>query len=303
MDAIEIKQLEKIYTEGKKALDDISLVVPEGTIFGFLGPNGAGKTTTVKLLNGILNPTRGEMRVLGLDPVSEAEKLHQSTGVLTEHAGMYDHFSGIDNLRFFGQLFGMTKAESETRGMELLEKLGLTDAAEVKLKNYSTGMRQRLSLARTLIHRPKVLFLDEPTSGLDPESTKSVNEFLLELSKEEGTTIFLCTHQLRYAQEICNEYGLMDNGQLLALGSLEQLRRRTFDHYKLIIETDVMPPSFNSKRIRENVYELSFQEKAEVPQLVKAIVQQGGNISQVTPMDYSLEDIYFALLEGGEEHV
>lgn len=302
MNAIEINQLEKIYPEGKKALDNVSLVVPQGTIFGFLGPNGAGKTTTVKLLNGILDPTDGEMRVLGLDPVSEAEKLHQSTGVLTEHAGMYDHFSGIDNLRFFGQLFGMSNAESDLRGRQLLEKLGLTEAADVKLKSYSTGMRQRLSLARTLIHRPQVLFLDEPTSGLDPESTKSVNELLLELSKEEGTTIFLCTHQLRYAQEICNEYGLMDNGQLLALGSLRELRKRTFDSFKVMIETDLMPLTIESNRVKGDLYEISIQRKDEIAQLVKKIVAQGGNISQVTPVDYSLEDIYFALLEGGETH-
>lgn len=302
MNAIEINQLEKIYPEGKKALDNVSLVVPQGTIFGFLGPNGAGKTTTVKLLNGILDPTDGEMRVLGLDPVSEAEKLHQSTGVLTEHAGMYDHFSGIDNLRFFGQLFGMSNAESDLRGRQLLEKLGLTEAADVKLKSYSTGMRQRLSLARTLIHRPQVLFLDEPTSGLDPESTKSVNELLLELSKEEGTTIFLCTHQLRYAQEICIEYGLMDNGQLLALGSLRELRKRTFDSFKVMIETDLMPQTIESNRVKGDLYEISIQRKDEIAQLVKKIVAQGGNISQVTPVDYSLEDIYFALLEGGDTH-
>lgn len=302
MNAIEINQLEKIFPEGKKALDNVSLMVPQGTIFGFLGPNGAGKTTTVKLLNGILDPTDGEMRVLGLNPVSEAEKLHQSTGVLTEHAGMYDHFSGIDNLRFFGQLFGMSNAESDLRGRQLLEKLGLTEAAEVKLKSYSTGMRQRLSLARTLIHRPQVLFLDEPTSGLDPESTKSVNELLLELSKEEGTTIFLCTHQLRYAQEICNEYGLMDNGQLLALGSLRELRKRTFDSFKVMIETDLMPHTIESNRVKGDLYEISIQRKDEIAQLVKKIVAQGGNISQVTPVDYSLEDIYFALLEGGDTH-
>lgn len=303
MNAIEIKQLEKTYPEGKKALDRISLVVPQGTIFGFLGPNGAGKTTTIKLLTGILNPTGGEMSVLNLNPAEEAEKLHQLTGVLTEHAGMYDHLTGIDNLSFFGQLFGMSKSDSEAKGMQLLEKLGLSDAAQVKLKSYSTGMRQRLSLARTLIHSPKLLFLDEPTSGLDPESTKSVNELLLELSKEEGTTIFLCTHQLRYAQEICNEYGLMDNGKLLALGSLEQLRKRTFNSYKLTIETDFMPQTIDSKQISEDTYELSLQEKSEIPVLVKEIVQQGGNISQVTPTDYSLEDIYFALLEGGETYV
>ena len=303
MNAIEIEQLEKTYPEGKKALDTISLVVPQGTIFGFLGPNGAGKTTTIKLLTGILNPTGGEMSVLNLNPAKKAEKLHQLTGVLTEHAGMYDHLTGIDNLSFFGQLFGMSKSDSEAKGMQLLEKLGLSDAAQVKLKSYSTGMRQRLSLARTLIHSPKLLFLDEPTSGLDPESTKSVNELLLELSKEEGTTIFLCTHQLRYAQEICNEYGLMDNGKLLALGSLEQLRKRTFNSYKLTIETDFMPQTIDSKQISEDTYELSLQEKSEIPVLVKEIVQQGGNISQVTPTDYSLEDIYFALLEGGETYV
>lgn len=256
MQAIEIKQLEKVYSDGKKALDNISLAVPQGTIFGFLGPNGAGKTTTVKLLNGILDPTGGEIRVLGLNPVSEAEKLHQSTGILTEHAGMYDHLTGIDNLIFFGQLFGLTKSESQARGMQLLEKLELSDAAQVTLKSYSTGMRQRLSLARTLIHRPSVLFLDEPTSGLDPESTKKVNELLLELSREERTTIFLCTHQLRYAQEICHEYGLMDKGQLLALGSLPELRKRTFNSYKVTIETDFMPPSLKSERIKDNIYEL-----------------------------------------------
>lgn len=303
MQAIEIKQLEKVYSDGKKALDNISLAVPQGTIFGFLGPNGAGKTTTVKLLNGILDPTGGEIRVLGLNPVSEAEKLHQSTGILTEHAGMYDHLTGIDNLIFFGQLFGLTKSESQARGMQLLEKLELSDAAQVTLKSYSTGMRQRLSLARTLIHRPSVLFLDEPTSGLDPESTKKVNELLLELSREEGTTIFLCTHQLRYAQEICHEYGLMDKGQLLALGSLPELRKRTFNSYKVTIETDFMPPSLKNERIKDNIYELVIQEKAEIPQLVREIVKQGGNIAQVTPKDFSLEEIYFALLEGGETHV
>lgn len=303
MKAIEITQLEKVYSDGKKALANVSLKVSQGTIFGFLGPNGAGKTTTVKLLNGILEPTDGEIRVLGLDPVKEAKKLHQSTGILTEHAGMYDHLSGLDNLLFFGQVFGLTKAESQARAMQLLEKLELSEAAEVKLKSYSTGMRQRLSLARTLIHRPKVLFLDEPTSGLDPESTKKVNQLLLELSKEEGTTIFLCTHQLRYAQEICNEYGLMDNGQLLAVGSLEELRKRTFNNQKVIIETDTMPSSIVSKQINAAIYELTLSDKTEIPQLVKEIVTQGGNISQVTPMDYSLEDIYFALLEGGQAHV
>lgn len=298
MNAIEMTNLEKIYPDGKKALTDLNLTVPEGTIFGFLGPNGAGKTTTIKLLNGILNATSGDMRVLHVNPVTEAGALHQQVGVLTEHAGMYDHLTGMDNLLFFGELFGLSRLESKNRGEELLKKVGLEDAAQVKLKNYSTGMRQRLSLARTLIHRPSLLFLDEPTSGLDPESTKSVNQLLMELSKEEGTTIFLCTHQLRYAQEICSEYGLMDQGQLLALGSLEQLRKRAFDHYQVVIETDLMPAKIPSRRIKENTYELAFRTKSEIAQIVKAISQEGGNIFQVTPIDFSLEDIYFSLLGG-----
>lgn len=298
MNAIEMTNLEKIYPDGKKALTDLNLTVPEGTIFGFLGPNGAGKTTTIKLLNGILNATSGDMRVLHVNPVTEAGALHQQVGVLTEYAGMYDHLTGMDNLLFFGELFGLSRLESKNRGEELLKKVGLEDAAQVKLKNYSTGMRQRLSLARTLIHRPSLLFLDEPTSGLDPESTKSVNQLLMELSKEEGTTIFLCTHQLRYAQEICSEYGLMDQGQLLALGSLEQLRKRAFDHYQVVIETDLMPAKIPSRRIKENTYELAFRTKSEIAQIVKAISQEGGNIFQVTPIDFSLEDIYFSLLGG-----
>ena len=300
MNAIEINGLHKTFSEGKVALDRLSLTVPEGGIFGFLGPNGAGKTTTVKLLTGILTPTQGDSRIFGLDPIKEAEKIHQFSGVLTEHAGMYDPLSGIDNLIFFGQLFGMSIAYSKCRGMMLLEKLGLAEAATVKLKNYSTGMRQRLSLARTLIHQPKLLFLDEPTSGLDPESTKSVNGLLLELAKNEGTTIFLCTHQLRYAQEICTEYGLMDHGQLLAIGSLEQLRKRAFNTLKLMIETDYMPEEIQSRHINDDLYELAILEKAEIPHVVKQIVNQGGNISQVMLEDYSLEDIYFALLKGGQ---
>lgn len=303
MNAIEITNLEKVYTEGKAALSEVSLAVPEGTVFGFLGPNGAGKTTTVKLLNGILMPTQGEMKVLGLDPTVEAEKIHQFSGVLTEHAGMYDHLTGIENLLFFGQLFGLAEAESKKRGLDLLEKLELLDAADRKLSSYSTGMRQRLSLARTLIHQPKVLFLDEPTSGLDPESTKSVNKLLLELSKNSGVTVFLCTHQLRYAQEICDEYGLMDNGRLLATGNLADLRRRTFDGFKVTIKADQMPADVVAKKLQADVYEVSLQKEEEIPALVKKITMNGGNIYQVTPNDYSLEDIYFALLgKRGNDH-
>ena len=175
MIAVLIENLSKIYTGGNKAVNDISLAVNQGEVFGFLGPNGAGKTTTIKLLCGMLTPSNGSCRVFDLDPAQNPEKLHQLSGVMTEHAQMYDHLTGLDNLIFFGTLFGMNMSECKKRANALLNRLNLTYAGQRRLSTYSTGMRQRLSLARAMLHSPKILFLDEPTSGLDPESAQNVN--------------------------------------------------------------------------------------------------------------------------------
>ena len=301
MKAVRTEGLTKEYTKGKRAVDTVSLALPVGDVFGFLGPNGAGKTTMVKLLNGMLTPTGGTCEVFGRDPAKAPELAHQIAGVVTEHAQMYDHLTGLQNLIFYSTAFGATEAEGRTRALSLLESLDLLDAQDKKLSAYSTGMRQRLSLARAMIHRPKILFLDEPTSGLDPESAQGVNRMIRAMAQEEGVTIFLCTHQLRYAQEICSTYGLIDNGSLLATGSLDSLRAMVSSVVRVRIRAEGMPVGIESERMPDGSYELAVQTEAEIPPLVRRIVDGGGSVYEVLPRSLSLEEIYFALLSERKE--
>ena len=297
MKAVITDNLSKTYASGKKAVNNVCITLEQGEVFGFLGPNGSGKTTTVKLLNGMLSPTEGICRVFDVDPAANPEQMHQFSGVLTEHAQMYDYLTGYQNLIFYGALFGVNAADSSKRALDLLDRLELTDAKDRKLAAYSTGMRQRLSLARAMIHRPKILFLDEPTSGLDPESVLSVNKIIKNLAENEGATIFLCTHQLRYAQEICTSYGLIDEGVLLAAGSIEKLRALVFSGIVVSIETDLFPKDIQSAKIGERRYEINVQSEDEIPVVIKRIVDDGGSVYHVSSRRLSLEEIYFSLLE------
>lgn len=292
--AIQVTNLSKEFGT-QKAVSNINFNLKEGEIFGFLGPNGAGKTTTIKLLNGMVTPTYGAMSIFGIDPTEKPEAIHQIAGVMTEHAQMYNELTGLENLIFYGEIFGLSKSTSEKRALELLEKLSLTDAKDKKLNAYSTGMRQRLSIARALIHAPKILFLDEPTSGLDPESSKTVNELIKDLANKQKTTIFLCTHQLRYAEEVCTSYGLIDKGIMFAHGTIDELREKVFSGYKLTLEADMKPIYANYQIINENTYEMEVDSKSEVAQIVADIVGAGGRVFGVMTKQLSLEEIYFAL--------
>ena len=297
MKAVITDNLSKTYPGGKKAVDNISFSLNQGEVFGFLGSNGAGKTTAVKLLNGMLSHTGGTCRVFDIDPSVKPEQIHRFSGVVTEHAQMYDNLTGLQNLVFYGTLFGVSITESNNRALALLEQLDLTGAKDKKLDAYSTGMRQRLSLARAMIHKPKILFLDEPTSGLDPESILSVNSMIKSLAKNEGTTIFLCTHQLRYAQEICNSYGLIDDGVLLAEGSIEKLRSLVFSGMTVSIRADRFPKDMPVSKTGERRYEINVQSEEEIPSVIKRIVDEGGSVYHVSARRLSLEEIYFSLLE------
>ncbi len=300
MKAVVTENLSKIYAGGNKAVDHISFDLEQGEVFGFLGPNGAGKTTTIKLLCGMLEPTAGRCRVFDLDPAENPEKLHQLAGVITEHAQMYEHLTGMDNLMFYGAIYGMSSDESRKRAMALLEQLDLQDASERKLSAFSTGMRQRLSLARAMMHSPRILFLDEPTSGLDPESAQNVNSMIGELAAK-GTTIFLCTHQLRYAQEICTTYGLMNKGNLFATGTIDTLRTMVSSKVKVRVKASDMPEHMGCQKVGEHMYEIEVDSQEAIPRIVKAIVEAGGNLYEVLAEELSLEDIYFSLMDSTHE--
>lgn len=296
MKAITAENLSKIYESVIVAVDGIGFSLDKGEIFGFLGPNGAGKTTTVKLLCGMLEPSGGKCQVLGLDPAQAPERLHRITGVVTEHAQMYDHMTAVENLRFYGELYGMSRTECEERAKQLMHRLELTDAMDRRLAAYSTGMRQRLSLARALLHRPQILFLDEPTSDLDPESAQNVNSLIREQTAE-GTTVFLCTHQLRYAQEICTVYGLMNKGPLFALGGITQLRSMVRRNIMVRVKASRMPDDVTCREAGDHVYDVDVSSESDIPFIVKRIVEAGGDVYHVSAEELSLEEIYFSLID------
>ncbi len=303
MYAVELHNLSKTYPGGKQAVQNVSLALEPGEVFGFLGPNGAGKTTTVKLLNGMLTPTEGICRVLGSDPALEPEKVHAVSGVVTEHARMYENLTGLENLVFYAELFGISADEAAGRAEALLQEMELEEAKDRKLAAWSTGMRQRISLARALIHRPKILFLDEPTSGLDPESAQNVNRMIREMAENSGITVFLCTHQLRYAQEICTRYGLIEEGRLLAAGTLEELRAEAFSQITLQIRAGSMPTGMGFRQTGAQEYETMIRTEEEIPEIVRRIAAAGGDIYKVEARQPDLEDIYFALTAAGREEL
>ena len=218
MNAIEIHNLTKEYN-GLLAVNQISLSVSAGEIFGYLGPNGAGKTTTIRMLTGQLRPTSGQAFVMGCDVVEDRENLKPQIGVVSDSQNLYGRMSGRDNLRFFASLYGVGKKRVE----EILVTIGLNDRKKDKVETYSNGMKQRLVIGRALLHRPKVLFLDEPTRGLDPNVAREIRSLVKQLSRE-GMTVFLTTHYMEEADTLSDRVAIIHQGQLVALDTPEQLK-------------------------------------------------------------------------------
>jgi len=224
-ESIVIEHLSHRFDE-RYALRDINYEVRQGEVFALLGPNGAGKTTTIRLLNGLYNPTEGRIRVFGKDPLMEGSAIRKETGVLTETTALYERLTARENLLFFGRLYGLPESLLLKRTDDILQFFALNGSAGDRVSAYSKGMKQRLALARAFLNHPRILYLDEPTASLDPESTLQVHELIELLSREDGRTVFLCTHHLVEAEKLAHRVAILNNGNLLALGTIEELGRR-----------------------------------------------------------------------------
>jgi ABC-2 type transport system ATP-binding protein len=222
--AIDVAGLVREFKGGVRAVDGIDLHVAAGEIYGFLGPNGAGKSTTVKVLTTLLPPTAGSATVAGFDVAREGAKVRSAIGVALQDVALDPMLTGREHMRLQGGLQGIPRAERGPRGDELLERVGLIDAADRKSSTYSGGMKRRLDLALALLHHPRILFLDEPTTGLDVQSRTALWDEVARLAREEGTTVFLTTQYLEEADVLADRVGIIDRGKIVAEGTPAQLK-------------------------------------------------------------------------------
>jgi len=289
-----------------RAVDNLSLSVPSGIIFGFLGPNGSGKTTTIHILLGLLEPTTGKAEVLGFDTRSQADNIRARTGSLLEHDGLYEQLSAEDNLDFYGRIYLMPASERQGRIDDLLKRMDLSDRRHEPIAKWSRGMKQKLALARTLLHRPPLVFLDEPTAGLDVVSATALREDLASLAAHEGVTVFLTTHNMSEAEKLCNRVAVIRQGKLLAEGHPDELRSQTGGAQVEIFGSGFSDELLSLLRGRAEVQSAEIQnthllielsEDTDVSPLVSLLVNGGARIEEVRRGKASLEDVFLTLME------
>jgi ABC-2 type transport system ATP-binding protein len=288
------------------AVDNVTLHVEEGEVFGFLGPNGAGKTTTVRMLCCLIGKTSGEAKIgdYTVDNEDNCLKIRKMVGFLPENVGLYDSLSAYRNLDFYGQLYEVPEPKRSENIQRLLTLLGIWERRNDAVGTFSKGTKQKIAIARALIHEPQVLFLDEPTANLDPEASKTVRDFILELKKEKRT-IFLNTHNLDEAERLCDRIAILKT-KLIAVDSPKNLERSLYNR-KTIVHLDSVTDAVRGavqklnivKNVRSSdnklILEIDNPEK-DNPEVVRTIVQAGGNIQYVTELRSTLEDVYLKLV-------
>ena len=296
---IETFQLTKNFNEFV-AVDGVTLKVKAGQVLALLGPNGAGKTTTVRMLTSILRPTRGWAKIAGYDVVNDAEKVRAVVGVLTENHGLYGRMRAGEYLDFFGQLYGMKPVRRRERIAALLEQFGLTNHRNRRIGEFSKGMRQKLALARALLHSPPVLLLDEPTSAMDPESARLVRDAIQELRSGERAVI-ICTHNLVEAEELADQIAIIRRGKIIALGSSQALKQKLLGpgefEAQLATPFRKLPVGLTEAiEIREQgetwFRYRSAQPERDNPLVLKILLQANMPVISLRPAPRSLEQVY-----------
>jgi len=289
-----------------KAIDDLSLEVPAGIVFGFLGPNGAGKSTTIHLLLGLLEPTQGQASVLGFDTRTQAEAIRVHSGALLEFAGLYDRMSAQDNLDLYGRIYRMPASARQARIKELLIHLGLWERRRDLVSTWSRGMKQKLAVARALFHHPPLVFLDEPTAGFDPVAAAALRDDLASLVAREGVTVFLNTHDLTEAEKLCAQVAVIRQGKLLAVGAPDELRGRLGGSHAEIVGdgfTEQMlttlreQPEVIHAELLNNHLLIELRSESKISPLVSLLVHAGTSVEEVRRGKASLEEVFLTLME------
>ena len=289
-----------------RAVDGLSLEVPPGIIFGLLGPNGAGKTTIIYLLLGLLEPTSGRAEVLNFDTQTQADEVRARCGALLEHPGLYEQMSAEDNLEFYGRIWRMPASKRQARIKELLTHMGVWERRKERVGTWSKGMKQRLALARAMIHRPPLIFLDEPTAGLDVVSAVMVRDDLEALAAREGVTVFLTTHNMAEAERLCSQVAVIREGKLMAIGHPDELRAqaggprleiigRGFDDNVLNLlraHVDVAAAEVENERLT-----IDLCEGVDAAPIVSLVVSAGIQVEEVHRGRPSLEEVFLTLME------
>lgn len=309
---IKTQGLTKVFKIGKKgetelvAVDDLSLEVESGEVFGFLGPNGAGKTTTVRMLTGLIRPSSGSAQVAGFELGEDDTNIRRNVGILTESPGMYERLTAEKNLTIFANLYDVPDIEKSVN--KYLSMLDLWERRHDAVGSFSKGMRQKLAVARALIHEPQILFLDEPTTGLDPEASKTVRDFVEEL-KNEGRTIFMTTHNLDEAERLCDRVGIFQQ-RLLTVDSPSNLREKMFGRKVVFHLSEVKPEWIDlvtniagagNVEAVDNKLVISLQDpEASNPEIIKALVMAGAQLQFVGEIRHSLEQIYLEMVKSTE---
>ena len=285
------------------AVENLTLEIPEGEVFGFLGPNGAGKTTTVRMLTSLISPTQGNATVNGYTIGQQDIDIRRSVGLLTETPGLYDNLSAERNLNIYAKLYEVKDPEGQVE--KYLRFLGLWERRHDPAATFSKGMKQKLAIARALLHEPRTVFLDEPTAGLDPEAARLVREFILEI-KEEGRTIFICTHNLDEADRLCDRIGVFKT-QLIVVDSPARLRTQLFGrkivfHLRTVDEDLVdkvrQQPHVTDARLIDNKIVVTIDDpESHNPDLIRMLVAEGAEVQFVGELRRSLEDVYLQLVK------